>query len=85
MIQPGRATRPAEPTLPPEAESTAHRAGSPYRVFQRVESAHDLGDDVTLIPISRLFPASIAARLRVNHVASIPAILGKGVTSTLFD
>jgi hypothetical protein len=39
---------------------------------------------VTIIQFSSLFPASIAARLQVNHVASILAILGKGVTSTMF-
>jgi hypothetical protein len=39
---------------------------------------------VTIIQFSGLFPASIAARLHVNHVSSIFAILGKGVTSTTF-
>ena len=36
-----------------------------------------------LVQVPGLFPASIAARLQVNQVSSIPAILGKGVVTAL--
>jgi hypothetical protein len=57
---------------------------SPCPAVRRANRIAPPGITVTIIQFSGLFPASIAARLHVNHVSSILAILGKGVTSTMF-